>query len=1033
MEVYAVGIYEAKNKTAGRSYLLLNIDAYMEKYDNTGINCEISIGKSIRATKLVSESDLKSAMKAGRIKVENLVYVKSGEYIKGKHYSLSELPKLAVTTDNSKEDMLVLKVINNSVAIVARINYYMCRVFKVEIGNRELAKAINQGQGGSFKCKHETIIENDKLDKDIAYLKQTVGNKNVVWTTEQFEMYMRHMRYSYELYGRMGSLTLSNVDIECKILHIPFGVTTLIGLYNKKPYNDTVIIASSTVNDIQTLCMEMTENITLKSILFQDCKKTTYSVMHAGGLRNLEITDKAELPSFDAIKDAYTYCEINSLEKNDCNMSLLERSFNNTECSNIKLHGSIASVKYCFWEVGESVIELDARSIQSSLRCLTKTKVKLKMCSHYNEGQYTTSTVNEYVEKCFVRVEDSDIHIGFTHMGKSTGKVKSIYRLDNSFNQVVNTNLQIDLRKDIMLDTMVSCLEVCNGLSGIVKDNVLTLPACARVIRCVRDINSGSLKRVLLDYRKYGDLYEKSETCEYPYLNGKIEVETVLMLHSSSFVSTIVDGSVLVHKGAIPRIKIESDIDIRCIHNFNRQADLNELTDSVDGLYNNAVCDLKNLNLPKTVEELDVELYGVMVFDSQYIPNVHRLGNILMDNLFLTRLILDDNIEELDDEFRLSSKKLDAVILGKGLKNIPSSFILELASGRMPRVYVVKGSKAEEILKDLIQDNRILAYMVSSVSEAREILDREDKERQLLAAKISMLKSRNSVYENVEDKHVGSIVLVHKLVNRAKIREEQGLNAVLQTIDATLDRGKFINEKAKDFKQLYEKLGVYNRSTDAVNDNSRNYKNIKSIEGDYSSAVINLVNMITNNSDKSKPAKILDIEPGSKNKVLSIHNKITDSGMSLGFGGGLSVYKISVKEIVNRVAADSKEYYMITEGKEESEVIRYIAEYKSYKDIVYNVYSEYEVDKRAVGLSDILQKGDYIEITAGYENEDEHEPQFILNKIDCVINRSEVLSDWKNYIYVGLKALKKLSAEVLWSKKIKGKNHDYGGGGACVE
>lgn len=385
---------------------------------------EIMITKN--QVKEVTAEQLKSGLYK---QVMNVIYKKNQWSICSKYKAIPDLDKirdgekfpLAVIVKDSANQAEETK---NSIFIILQFTYdnlfggfiskeKSTAIYLHQIHQSQLPSSVNRpalrSQVCTIRVKSRTQRLQQKAANQLEYLKSTVANKKVVWTIEQFKLYMESEGYTYKiessaLYPNGG--ILYSVDTRCKILHIPYGIKKLDCLFNGVPDTDTTIIVSPTVTsivDISILNMEGFTRPKIKNIYFQEYEQEgEYNDFVDGtGLMNIEVTGTAEIPDCNRLLNMYIGSSINvHIDKELRYMKSMKDCFNGASDSQIELRfGGLESIETSFENVRMSHIKIKNNQrlkevyITGSFNHMDCTEVDLdQTASGYIEGSFRSCT-----------------------------------------------------------------------------------------------------------------------------------------------------------------------------------------------------------------------------------------------------------------------------------------------------------------------------------------------------------------------------------------------------------------------------------------------------------------------------------------------------------------------------------------------------------------------------------------------------------------------------------------------------------------
>lgn len=248
---------------------------------NNKITKLVVLNKQTQMAQVYTINEIANLVKSKKITLDNAIYIPSSNTFRGKYDSIYNLLKYedyggsktyalsnesldkAIAIEKNKQGiLLVLGSILSYMGIVkvhmqlaayknirkAKSNYYaVIGERALIIGNGLKCKTVEKNQSSNKNCAECSGVENDPL---LNKLNKTVADKNVVWTIQEFEYYMKAKGYTYDLYHNSTKTILCNISPMCDILHIPNGVDETLDMYNKKPVNDPIIIVSSTVENL---------------------------------------------------------------------------------------------------------------------------------------------------------------------------------------------------------------------------------------------------------------------------------------------------------------------------------------------------------------------------------------------------------------------------------------------------------------------------------------------------------------------------------------------------------------------------------------------------------------------------------------------------------------------------------------------------------------------------------------------------------------------------------------------------------------
>lgn len=1036
MRLYAIAKIKEAGKNKVSSYILADLDM-LEKSGKGKQELKVKPAseKATEAYKAIdlieqgshtgiykiAENTLRMQLRANRFKVYNMIYVKSSNYIKGKYHSLSILPDLKPNTSISQQT-IALTITSIKTVILAIVTTYAndCMLFEVSLQEAMRSGAVNI-QNGKISCEEqgdsskktkvnkedtrkivvngnerkprptekprETInnpsdnLEQALKESDRAYIKYllgTVNDKNTEWSIADFKSYMHYKGYTYKL-NKMTSIDnyiLSEVDSQCKILHVPVNVVQLVNLFKDGIPENLELIIPCTIIYIDSLTViprdnkEMTK---IKSIAFQQDRNgevKSRSIMIRGlGLEYLEVEDTIELAldRMYSIENLFNCCKIR--------MNIYNENTKKTQ-EHLVLSERNSAIKTSFNNLVNSVIKVDqVKSVNNSFNNCVNSAINIKstecVTNSFNNGTHCNKKVRALVDKNTITAISTDksfnneinskILIRTDRKIKSDSGVIVKNSISESFNNIINSMVRIETGNELMLKRIADSFNDCEGLSGIVNNGILNMPNCLAILSSFK--GSNGIEQINIDWSMCRDIKDvKLQKANTINMGDSIDANLNIKISGNELNEDIVKLSATYNDGMdngeskpidFSKINIISNEPITIL---GQTMSLNPGI----SVYNMVARSNIDMNLPSTLKSMSGKLTKIEEFDSRAYPNMEILELNMEFNSRLTKLIIGDNIKTILDDFRLAKVNgLDTIVVGKNVELTPYmiAYIMGFISGKLPNTYIVNGSQAHKQLKQYIDSGNTLCTITSSTEESIDIINKKESIKRRQLAKLKMLTNSNNE-QSLHNYYQTKVILSrHEVVDTSCGYDKRGLDNLVRNVPENLNRDKFNqdNIELNNAGTLGELLTKYN--------NSFNIESLKSVrkearckEHEYSEVMVDRINMLTRVSGAMSLSELNKEIEGSIQNFVSVDQKM--------WNGRLSIYLIR--------ASMNSQYAIITErgtgSEENNEYIRYICNYVDWTCELHDPYikiadhfvSPYGLDGYSVGIADILQPGDRI-------------------------------------------------------------------------
>jgi len=198
----------------------------------------------------VTKAQLVSVLQKKLLKVENIELV-DNKTIRGKYYSIELLPKISINgVEHNKNKIIALCMIDNTTIKVASCDGKVANITPYRLKSMGYL-VVNMTQD-AIKCpKIETrrpkieTRHTKKIESEAQRLDAEAIDPEVVWSFEDFDKFMRLHNYSYTIkgkrdywgkvtvdnYKKFKNLTLTKIDDNCKIVHLPKELYSVEGMY----------------------------------------------------------------------------------------------------------------------------------------------------------------------------------------------------------------------------------------------------------------------------------------------------------------------------------------------------------------------------------------------------------------------------------------------------------------------------------------------------------------------------------------------------------------------------------------------------------------------------------------------------------------------------------------------------------------------------------------------------------------------------------------------------------------------------------
>ena len=686
-------------------------------------------------TAVFTEKQLKDVIRSGELDLENAVLTKNGR-LRCKYHDMSKL----LSSSSRHTERLALKVCKNGSVILADVAYgtslvglTTTRLTTIAKNRYSLALIKNKSEDGSLLCEYEsdsmrrmnvlnreTAMKDPEVSARIKYLLDTVDKNEVTWSIDDFIMYMEYMGYSY-LIGSNDS-RFYGCDERCHVVHIPYGINTCEAIYEKVPVKCRKIIISSTVRAVYCF-YKHNQYTTVDEIYFQKEAQGRLKSFNGSGLYRLEV-NKSNMPNAQSVERMYIDCTVHLLKGNS-EIKNIDSSFINC---NVVAELSACLVDASFIQCRKSAIKLRVSgAIINSFKSCSGCMIKVGMT---NENIEVDSNIRNIIEASFLSIERSKI--------------------------------SVECAKGLTLEAIEGSFTSCDTLGGMVK-----VPS---TIKLADSFLGCGIKRLLVDdkIRVFVSGNKKN--------NDKKAEQTILNIKGNSIYNTMIDTRARNLRFRSNDGDITNMVYKKAIGYSVRYEDITKLEDT---------------KWPRTLETIKVngdekkqqfeEFLFIKYYDSAYFTNKKTLyEQELHGSLIVETVILDDNISDIQEKALSDTRRLKDIVFGKGIKELDGLVVRRLISGKRPRVYAVRGTKAYDILKALIQYG-IIFIGVDSVAEAREIIQHIGSNK--VNDKLKAVLGIDSVYR----KYIGTsseehVELMYKFSRAVEIAKNAKTDTVIMDV-----------------------------------------------------------------------------------------------------------------------------------------------------------------------------------------------------------------------------------------------------------
>lgn len=616
-ETYAIAKYQPYGKIT--DLILATV------YDNTN---------TIKLSRM-SIAEIKEKMKVNPNIIENIVYMKKTGVIRGKYFSLNQLinfggkSNIVIKVDSHIADVIHIEANKAMLNKIPITELTKDTIYSNPMQYTYLGAPIVNITGTEIKCKYikneQKQGANQRASKGqgakhgtngtIKYLLSTVANPNVVWTMQEFEMYMKYMKYTYKV-SSIGTTSttygLLDVDEKCKVVHIPIGIVEVQNLFRNEPiHKDTVIIFSSTVSGVRKLCKNRKSDIIeVGSIFFQKGTKTnptdkSLDIFEGVGLYNLKINGHCNLPDCKLIMNTFNSCEM--------------RIFNIE---------TITSIQSSFNNLINSKIMVKSRGIKHSFCSMFDSEIYLETCRTSLED---AANINDSFNIC----RDSSIIIEpvfMTHIRESLNKCACTF-----IKITDNSNIEL-LRSSVNLGT---------NITGILDNGKLDLTGINEIYK---SCNMEGVKDIYIE-----DIANGVKT--YPIGKDMKGGAGSAVLHIRAYRSNamgkgFISGDCLTEYNEDFYSDIQWDLNkVYEEYEFNIGLSLSTTLTKCKGYM--------DIKLPNNVTILNVNnSFDGDIIDTMIVPNAHTISLSILNRQMAHTIILNDNIEHIENDSLFDLEKL---------------------------------------------------------------------------------------------------------------------------------------------------------------------------------------------------------------------------------------------------------------------------------------------------------------------------------------------------------------------------------------
>ena len=192
-------------------------------------------------------------------------------------------------------------------------------------------------------------------------------------------------------------------------------------------------------------------------------------------------------------------------------------------------------------------------------------------------------------------------------------------------------------------------------------------------------------------------------------------------------------------------------------------------------------------------------------FDSAEYTQLEAIEDNLFNQCYrLHTVILDSNIKYIGSNVLQKCDRLMEIAVSESIEDIEDNAFSAIRSKEVIKAYVVKGSKAYNIIKKKTK-KQFMIIEVESLEDARKIISGESKTDDTTISRFRALLGANPKYDKLfAEPYIRSIKFIYKLYNDAMQKREAGLDNV-----PSLDNSKY---READIN-TYGVLDYYNEVT----------------------------------------------------------------------------------------------------------------------------------------------------------------------------------------------------------------------------
>lgn len=559
------------------------------------------------------------------VSIKNMRY--NNGSLQGIAYSLdTELPVFYMDTINYESYLTILErlVINNKpfflvsdifgkLAILDQdvISSLKYRIKNTSfVTNNKISPLV-----GQFKVVDNKLVEvKDSLLRD---LESEVAREDILWTVEDFSMYMQLKGYNVSIINRNGGYQIENIDPNCEIIHLPKNT-----LWASLPYSlktRTLIAPCPDANggmihigmEYDNLNIEELDKPRFNRVVFQNpyengrAASIKLGKTSHGKLDFLMINELKFYVNIDSIQNQFDNCTINSMTLVDKILNEVWYSFNFSQIHNIYVKNNLIN-------------RIDSSSIVGSFNN-SEIPVGLDLFKGIEESFCNTKMTNAPVQEIVVKNYSQKINGSFVNVPKVMSIAdKTMVKLNrNDSNTIILGIKTIGKNKDDKLK--FSDLTNQISLDGTVFPDVEILGRHSFTGYHVERLSTKSFPKI----KKLGKIADRNIDIENLVINGKEKITL---------------GTSLLETARVDKLAILSDVsivnDLKDKHNYmlinaaiiiNDDADriAKELSD-----YAKVILTFKNMdefNEYNRIDKKDEDLYTKLKFLSR--------GNVAMDKM----------------------------------------------------------------------------------------------------------------------------------------------------------------------------------------------------------------------------------------------------------------------------------------------------------------------------------------------------------------------------------------------------------------